>query len=103
MAGNSRTRSTPSIVQRPQAAAQRAQEFEAIGATASRYLEQSKSPNTRGAYRADREDFAAWCAKYRRPTHPASPDTVAFYLADRSQDLKTSTLQRCLATIAEAH
>jgi integrase len=28
---------------------------------------------------------------------------VAYYLADRSQDLKTSTLQRRLATIAEAH
>jgi site-specific recombinase XerD len=34
---------------------------------------------------------------------PASPDTVAYYLADRSQDLKTSTLQRRLATISEAH
>src|SRR5262249_58281133 len=55
------------------------------------------------AYRAEWQDLAGWCEKYRLSALPASPDTVAYYLADRSQDLKTSTLQRRLATIAEAH
>jgi integrase len=34
---------------------------------------------------------------------PAAPDTVAYYLTDKSVRLKVSTLQRRLATIAEAH
>src|SRR5262249_2926521 len=59
--------------------------------------------NTRRAYRADWQDFTSWCEKYRRPALPASADTVAYYLADRSETLRTSTLQRRLATIAEAH
>jgi integrase len=77
--------------------------LERMGADAARYLEQSKAPNTRRAYRADWADFTAWCTQYRRVPLPALPETVAYYLADRSLGLKTSTLQRRLATIAEAH
>ena len=88
---------------RPRAAAQHAQELETIGQDASRYLEHSKAANTRRAYESDWADFSTWCEKYRRLSIPASPDTVAYYLADRSRDLKSSTLQRRLATIAEAH
>lgn len=87
----------------PLAARTEAAKLEEIGAEARKYLEQSKAPNTRRAYRADWADFSSWCAKYRRSPLPASPDTVAYYLADRSQNLKTSTLQRRLASIAEAH
>lgn len=89
--------------QRPRAAQAQAVRLEEIGTEATRYLEQSKAPNTRRAYRADWADFAAWCEKFRRLPLPAAPETVAYYLADRSQTLKTSTLQRRLATIAEAH
>lgn len=74
-----------------------------IGANAARYLDHAKAPNTRRAYRSDWADFAAWCEKYGRASLPAAPETVAYYLADRSQGLKTSTLQRRLVTIAEAH
>lgn len=77
--------------------------LEEVGSEASRYLEQSRADNTRRAYRADWEDFTAWCKKYHRAPLPALPDTVDYYLADRSQDLKTSTLERRLADIAEAH
>ena len=77
--------------------------LEQVGARARAYLEQAKAPNTRRAYRADWADFVAWCAKYRRAPLPALPETVAYYLADRSERLKVSTLQRRLATIAEAH
>jgi site-specific recombinase XerD len=88
---------------KPRAAESQAARLEDIGAKAASYIEKSKAENTRRAYRADWQDFAAWCEKFRRAALPASPDTVAYYLADRSQDLKTSTLQRRLATIAEAH
>lgn len=77
--------------------------LEEIGQEATRYLEQSRAANTRRAYRADWADFSAWCDRHRRMSMPAAPDTVAYYLADRSQQLKTSTLERRLATIAEAH
>ncbi len=87
----------------PRAAAHHAARLEDIGAEATKYLEQSKAPNTRRAYRSDWADFTAWCQKYRRDPMPALPSTVAYYLADRSQSLKTSTLERRLATISEAH
>jgi integrase len=77
--------------------------LEDVGEKASEYIRQAKAPNTRKAYRADWADFVAWCKKYRRAPLPARPDTVAYYLADRSARLKVSTLQRRLATIAEAH
>src|SRR5690349_1373700 len=88
---------------RPRAAASAAQRLEELGARASAYIDGAKAENTRRSYRSDWTDFTAWCEKYRRQSMPASPDTVAYYLADRSQDLKTSTLQRRLATISEAH
>ncbi|MBI1213759.1 MAG: tyrosine-type recombinase/integrase [Alphaproteobacteria bacterium] len=93
----------PSPASSPKAAKHYATKLKEIGSEATRFLEQSKATNTRRAYRADWADFSTWCEKYRRPSLPASPDTVAYYLADRSQELKTSTIQRRLATIAEAH
>jgi site-specific recombinase XerD len=77
--------------------------LEEMGEKASEYVRQAKAPNTRKAYRADWADFVVWCKKYRRAPLPARTDTVAYYLADRSAQLKVSTLQRRLATIAEAH
>jgi site-specific recombinase XerD len=77
--------------------------LEEVGQKASEYVHQAKAPNTRKAYRADWADFTAWCKKYRRESLPARPDTVAYYLADKSSRLKVSTLERRLATIAEAH
>ncbi len=87
----------------PRAAETHAARLEEVGARAGEYLTKAKAAATRRAYRADWADFDAWCARYHRPPLPASPETVAYYLADRSRDLKTSTLQRRLATIAEAH
>lgn len=88
---------------KPRGAEHHAARLEGLGIKAASYIEKSKAANTRRAYRADWQDFARWCGKFRREPLPASPDTVAYYLADRSQDLKVSTLQRRLATIAEAH
>lgn len=87
----------------PRGAEHQAQRLEELGARASEYIRDAKAENTRRRYRSDWVDFASWCEKYHRASMPALPDTVAYYLADRSQDLKTSTLKRRLATIAEAH
>src|SRR5262245_60695568 len=93
--------SSPTTMRRPEALD--LAHLEEVGAKAREYLNQSKARNTRRAYRADWADFQAWCARYRRNPLPATPETVAYYLADRSERLKVSTLQRRLATIAEAH
>lgn len=87
----------------PKAAEHHAARLEDVGARANDLIRKSKADNTRRAYRADWADFALWCERFRRASMPASPDTVAYYLADRSRHLKTSTLERRLATIAEAH
>lgn len=87
----------------PRGAEHQAARLEELGARASAYIDEAKAENTKKSYRSDWADFCAWCEKYRRPSMPASADTVAYYLADRSQTLKTSTLERRLATIAEAH
>lgn len=94
---------TPPPPPAPTGAAHHAARLEHIGEAAAEYVENSKAANTRRAYRSDWADFERWCEKYGRSPLPAGPDTVAYYLADRSQDLKTSTLGRRLATIAEAH
>jgi site-specific recombinase XerD len=90
----------PAITESP---AETLSRLEEVGQKASEYLHQAKAPNTRRAYRADWADFLAWCKQYRRTPLPAWPETVAYYLADRSARLKVSTLERRLATIAEAH
>ena len=87
----------------PRGATAIASKLEELGAEASRFARTAKAENTKRGYRSDWADFVSWCEKYRRAALPASADTVAYYLADRSQDLKTSTLKRRLATIAEAH
>ena len=67
------------------------------------FLEQADSANTRRAYAADWRDFEGWCARRRRSPLPAAPETVAAYLSERAEQLKVSTLQRRLATIARVH
>ena len=63
----------------------------------------AKAGNTLRAYRSDWQDFCAWCEAHRIPSLPATPQTVALYLADRAPALKTSSLARRLTTINRAH
>ncbi len=78
-------------------------DLQALGRAADGFARKAKSANTRRAYTADWDDFGYWCQRFGRVPLPASPETVALYLADCSGRLKASTLQRRLATIAEAH
>ena len=72
-------------------------------ALAAGYARQALSPATLRAYRADWEDFAAWCQARGVPPLPAEPATVAAYLASMAISHARSTLRRRLAAIGRAH
>lgn len=63
----------------------------------------SKAANTLRAYGSDLRLFAAWCAQHGRQHLPASPETVAAYVADHAGLWKVSTLTRRVAAISTAH
>lgn len=70
---------------------------------AREHIEQSKAPNTRRAYRSDRADFSDWCRHHGRAPLPESPETLALYLTDCARGLKSSTVQRRMASITQDH
>ena len=70
---------------------------------AREHVRNSKADNTRRAYRADWGDFTDWCRQHAQDLLPATPETVALYLTQCAKGLKPSTLQRRIATIAQAH
>lgn len=65
----------------------------------------SKSPSTQRAYAGDWLAFTTWCELRQRQAMPASPETVAAYLAapENIERLTVATLRRHLATISKAH
>ena len=63
----------------------------------------SRSEATRRAYRSDWAHFSAWCHDHGLVPLPASPETVATYIADLAQGHKVATVQRRLAAINAAH
>jgi site-specific recombinase XerD len=67
------------------------------------YIRESRAANTRRAYAADWQAFAAWCAGAGLEPLPAAPETVALYLADQAQHLAVGTLGRRLVAITAAH
>jgi len=70
---------------------------------ASDYIRQAKAANTWRAYKADWADFESWCKEHHLEPLPAAPSTVALYLTERAETLKTSSMQRRLAAIAQIH
>src|SRR5437588_6151221 len=67
------------------------------------YAEQSKSANTRKAYKSDWKHFISWCAANGQDSLPATKEAVALYLTQFADILKIATLARRLASIAAAH
>lgn len=63
----------------------------------------SKAANTLRAYRSDLSSFTSWCEAQGRRTLPATPETVAAYVAAHVGVWKVSTLVRRVAAISEAH
>ncbi|WP_083792053.1 site-specific integrase [Roseobacter sp. GAI101] len=62
------------------------------------FIRESLSENTRQAYRADLAHFTVWGG-----TLPASPETIARYLAEHAEILAPATLSRRVATLSKAH
>lgn len=73
-------------------------------ARANGYAKDSRASATRRAYLSDFATFEAWCAKHRLAPLPATPATVAVYLAALA-DLarRPATIERALTGIAHAH
>lgn len=70
----------------------------------AQYLAAGRAESTRRAYRADWQRFLDWCEPRRHPILPASPETVAAYLAaEADAGLKVTTLRRRVAAIRLAH
>ncbi len=67
------------------------------------YARAAKAPSTLRAYRADWRDFTLWCEGRGTQALPATPETVALYLADRAETHRPATLARRLAAIAKTH
>lgn len=70
---------------------------------AREFARQSKAENTLRGYRGDWKDFHGWCEARELSPLPASPETVAAYIADCAGRLKVGSIQRRLNAIAEAH
>jgi site-specific recombinase XerD len=72
--------------------------------TAKGYLKDSTAKATRRAYRSDWKIFGDWCAAQGVDTLPASPETVAIFLAAQADaGIAPATLSRRLAAIRFAH
>ena len=78
-------------------------DLEDLAESATAYAMQSKSANTRRAYKTDWADFTSWCDGHDLASLPAAPQSVSLYLADRADILKVSTLQRRLTAVSQAH
>jgi integrase len=76
---------------------------EHLRAKAREYVEHSKSEATVRAYAFAWRRFSAWCANEGRSPLPATPETVAVYLADQAPTSALATLVQHMSMIAEYH
>jgi len=67
------------------------------------YQRASKAANTIRAYRSDWAAFSSWCDSHGVSALPASPTTLAVYLAEAARTLKPSTLTRRCSSVSMAH
>lgn len=67
------------------------------------YIRASKAENTLRGYQSDWRAFCAWCEPRGLCPMPATPETVAAFIADCAGRLKVGSVQRRLNAIAEAH
>ena len=71
---------------------------------ANTFAQNSRAGSTRRAYFSDFETFRAWCARQGLDPLPATPATVAVYLADLATlGRAPATIERALAGIAHEH
>ena len=78
-------------------------DLESLAAQANNYMARARAVSTVRAYQSDWHDFAQWAKAQQLESLPASPQTVALYLADRASTLAASTLTRRLTSISRQH
>jgi len=66
-------------------------------------LKNSKAANTLRAYKADFNDFSAFCVKNGLSSMPTEPKILSIYLTHLSSSSKFSTLKRRIASISVIH
>jgi Phage integrase, N-terminal SAM-like domain len=77
---------------------------ESLPLPAAEYARAEKAAATRRAYRSDFEIFRAWCAERGVSVLPASPESVAAFLAHEAErQVRPSTIGRRVAAIRYAH
>ena len=75
-----------------------------VGDPARAYVAASKAPATIRAYRSDLRHFEAWCEEHQRLSLPATPETVADYIAALADDgMTAATITRRLSAISQIH
>lgn len=67
------------------------------------YAKSGRASSTVRAYKSDWNDFQAWCRSHEVDSLPATPETVAIYIADKASSLAAATISRRLISITEAH
>jgi site-specific recombinase XerD len=78
--------------------------FEEAADAAAQYRRASRAENTRRAYRAGVARFTEWCAAHGRTALPASPETVAAFLAAEARaERAVNTLRLWHAAIRYMH
>jgi integrase len=70
---------------------------------AREFIRASKAESTLRGYRADWRHFCKWSEGHGLCPLPASPESVASYIAECAARLKVGSIQRRLNAIAEAH
>ncbi len=77
--------------------------MEALAVEARDYARAAKAPSTLRAYAADWRHFVDWAATHDLQALPASPETIALYLAALARTHKSATITRRLTSITKAH
>jgi site-specific recombinase XerD len=70
---------------------------------AREFIRASKAESTLRGYKSDWRHFCRWCEEHGLCPLPASPESVASYIAECAARLKVGSIQRRLNAIAEAH
>ena len=77
--------------------------LESLSGRVREFIDASLSEATKKAYSADWSAFVAWTKKMNLTALPASPTTVALYLAEKSTTHKTTSMSRFLVVIGKLH
>lgn len=67
------------------------------------YVEAAKAPSTCRSYRANWQDFTAWCEQQAVASLPTTLKTVALYVTALADRCKVATIQRRLVALSQAH